>query len=152
MAEQIPKYTQGQSRSVAGFCYLQALKVLSGELNVHNDDSDFLLLPMDMLAGFVLELFFKAHLLHNGVPDRDVRRFGHDLDAALSKSKELGLPFVAGLDELVSDIGAGHKDFTFRYVESGGDVPKVSWKKVIPILDALRAEVGRSDPQYTADA
>jgi hypothetical protein len=89
MANNNPKYTQGQSRSVAGFCYLQALKVLSGELNVQNDDPDFLLLPMDLLAGFVLELFFKAYLLHNEVPEVDVRRFGHDLDAALSKSKEL---------------------------------------------------------------
>jgi len=106
------------------------------------------LLSMSLLAGFALELYFKAWLLASGRPSRQVRAYGHKIRELYAEAKAEGLPATTGLSELVDALATGHQDFTFRYLNDGDVVQNIRWSVAVQVLDKLDnvvdAKVGAS--------
>lgn len=93
-------------------------------------------LPMSMLAGFALELYFKAWLLEVGRPPKEVKEYGHRLTDLYADVRKEGLPDIHLLDDLVSKLG-GHEDYTFRYIEERSTVASIIWDAAIQVFIEL---------------
>jgi hypothetical protein len=106
------------------------------------------ILPMSTLAGFALELYFKAWLLSSGYPSPKVRAYGHRVNKLYAEAKIAGLSPIDRLDELVDSLSKGHEDFTFRYIDDGDEVRKLNWELAFTVLHNLDrvvdAKVGAS--------
>ena len=101
------------------------------------------LLPMSMLVGFALELYFKAWLLAAGRPSLEVQRYGHRMKELYAEARKDGLPLIPKLDEMVAAVSAGHEDFSFRYIKDGKTVNTINWEAAFLPLDELDTVVDR---------
>ncbi len=92
-----------------------------------------------MLAGFALELYFKAWLLEVGRPPDEVKAYGHQINDLYAEVIKEGLPVVNLLGQLVGALSKGHgrPDFTFRYIEEGSEVANIKWDVVFEIFEKL---------------
>lgn len=126
------------NRFAAARGYLEAIKMICTSPHMNSESRVvYTVLPLNMLAGFALELYFKAWLLLQGEPSRKVRAYGHKVEKLFAEAQSLGLPAVQDLDQLVDAMAAGHEDFTYRYIEEGADVNLVRWELAVPVFDAL---------------
>lgn len=133
--------TEAASRFMTAYGYLEAIRLIREHPNVSEEQVVFTVLPLNMLAGFALELLFKAWLLEAGVPSLTVIRFGHRIADLFAETERLGLPKIDNLDALVAALGPGHGDFTFRYIDSGTLVDIIVWPNVMPVFEALKEVV-----------
>lgn len=99
------------------------------------------ILPLNMLTGFALELYFKSWLLAAGRPSDKVRGFGHKVGSLFNEVLSEGMPAISQLDEVVNALASGHEDFTFRYLESGDQINLINWEPAFQALDQLDAAV-----------
>jgi hypothetical protein len=134
---------EAANRYLTAMGYLEALAIICSD----DDDSELgprnaiMTLPVNMLAGFALELLFKAWLLASGKGSVSVRGYGHRLRSLFDEAMAFGLPNIDGLSAVVDDLAVGHQDFTFRYVNSGDEVRSPDWWLAFPALGSLRDAV-----------
>ncbi|MBU0556449.1 MAG: hypothetical protein KKD64_02810 [Alphaproteobacteria bacterium] len=79
------------------------------------------ILPLCMLTAFALELYLKAWLLASNEPSNHVRAYGHRLRDLVESCINHGLPYQPELLKLVGQVMEGHGDYTYRYLEAGGE-------------------------------
>jgi len=112
------------------------------------------LLPLSMLCGFSLELYFKAWLLACGYASHKVRGYGHAIGLLYRDATIERFPAIAGLDQLLIALQTGHEDYTFRYINDGDRVNAVDWEAAFAILnsvdDAVDTRVGASTSRNLA--
>ena len=117
---------------------------------LRSDESKVVLtvLPMNMLIGFALELYFKAWLLDAGRPSAKVKALSHEITALHNEARIEGLPLIPLLDQLVEALSPGHEDFTHRYINSGDEVSLIKWPLAFAALQdldtAVDAKIGAS--------
>lgn len=139
------------NRFAAARGYLEAIKMICTSPHMDSENRVVItVLPLNMLAGFALELYFKAWLLSQGRPSKEVRAYGHKVAKLFADAQSFGLPAVKDLDQVVDSLADGHEDFTYRYIEQGADVNLVRWELALPILDVLdnivEAEIVKAQP------
>jgi hypothetical protein len=133
--------SEALNRYITAKSYMEACKLI--QTSSHYEGSRIIqsVLPLHMLLGFSLELFFKAWLLGKGEGSSEVRAFGHRLAELFSASQASDLPNIAGLGSLVSLVAAPHEDFTYRYIGDGATVTTANWPVVLTVLDDLDVAV-----------
>lgn len=130
--------TEAVSRFAAARGYLEAIKMICTSPHMNSEGRVvYTILPLNMLAGFALELYFKSWLLLKGRPSKEVRAYGHKVGTLFSAARNHGLPDVDKLDQVVESLGPGHEDFTYRYINSGDEISLIKWELAIPALDSL---------------
>ena len=118
--------------------YIEAIKMICTSPHIDSEQRVAMtVLPLNMLAGFALEIYFKAWLLAAGRDSKTVKAFGHKVTELYGEALGEDLPDVAQLPELVQALGEGHEDFTYRYIDSGATVNLIRWEYAIAVLDAL---------------
>ena len=77
--------------------------------------------------GFAIELGLKSYVVHRGGSERDIRKLGHDLTAALNECSRRGYkPGNSLFPQLIADISPTHKDHSVRYLRgTGATLPKI---------------------------
>lgn len=95
------------------------------------------LMPLSMLAGFGVELMFKAWLLDCGKTPKEVRGYGHDIAKLYDDVKAEGFPADDNFDKLVDAFKTGHKDFTYRYIDDGDEISNINWDVAFPVLSRM---------------
>jgi hypothetical protein len=69
--------------------------------------------------GMAIELALKRFLVHHGLTERDLRRFGHDLATLLAEAEAHGLTSTGSRHFRVSVLGANYEDRIFAYPSEG---------------------------------
>ena len=95
------------------------------------------ILAMSQLAGFALELYGKAWLLGHGLDAEKVRKYGHDITKIYKDAEQHGLVVSDSIRELIDAFVAGHKDFTFRYIEKDVSVNTINWTAAFAVFAQL---------------
>lgn len=95
-----------------------------------------------MLAGFAVELYLKAYLLHSGVSAEDLRKkkYGHDLDALAAEAKARGVP-TQSYQPLITLLATKHKSFEYRYMKTGENYPAMRLDSFFQRLNDLDVTV-----------
>jgi len=118
--------------------YFQSAIMICRSPERHNEHREMLtILPMSMLLGFALELYFKSWLLASGRTSKKVRAFGHRVGDLYADAKAEMLPTIRFLDELVDALSQGHEDYTFRYIDDGDEVKNINWEIAFAVLNEL---------------
>jgi hypothetical protein len=134
---------EGANRFMTALGYVEAAKMTCcGPIGVTSPPNAVMILPVNMLSGFALELYLKAWLLFSGRSSVTVKGYGYRLRDLFEEAKSAGLPKIDGLDDVLADLAEGHADFTFRYVNSGDVVRTPDWAKAFPIFEELHDAVG----------
>lgn len=135
-----PYDSEAMLRYVTAKGYIQSCKIIL--YSEHYEKNQTLtLLPMHMLAGFSIELYFKAWILGAGGESAKVKKYGHDIFSLFSDVKNIGLPYINGIDALVEQFSGSHSDFTYRYIESGAVVRDTHWPIALKVFDDLDTKV-----------
>ena len=118
-----PSYSEIGFAKLAGD-FMKAAKLLAGECDagvVHEHGSSLdLLFPFLFLIGHALELAYKAVLVANGAPEKDLKQIGHDLAECRQKIQACCPDLLAsleepGTDEIVGRIGLYYNAKAFEY-------------------------------------
>jgi len=77
------------------------------------------------VLGFTVELYLKAFLAKDGMPDSELwkKKYGHNLSNLFDEAQKRG--FAVCLPEMtaiINFLGSGHADYGYRYVQDGGYV------------------------------
>ncbi|MGN6123885.1 MAG: hypothetical protein ACTHOJ_13115 [Sphingomonas oligoaromativorans] len=144
-AEHHSDRVEGANRYLTALGYVEAAKInCLGPGGILGPRNAIMTLPVNMLAGFALELYFKAFLLFSGLNSKVVRGYGHHLRDLFDVAKSMEMPAINGLDKLVDDLAEGHEDFISRYVDSGDAIRTADWKVAFSIFERLHDVVGRA--------
>ena len=96
-------------------------------------------------AAQCLELTLKAHLLHIGVSEKDLRNptlFGHDLVKAWDKCVSAGLGIPATMPDWAAKLNGGHQaPFLFRYAQDNTGIVLAPKSVVLAGLSDAMAKV-----------
>lgn len=128
--------TQAEHRAGTAKAYVEASKMIYMSPHAGPNTAPTVM-PMNMLVGFALELYFKSWLLSHGESSGKVQSYGHAIGKLYFDASLKGLPVIPRLSEIVSLLSAGHKDFTFRYSEPGDSVETLNWGPTFEVLDQL---------------
>lgn len=71
--------------------------------------------PQHALFGHAIELVLKAYLLFNGVSDKRLKKYGHQLEKLHDRSVDLGLPKDARVVRMVGFINRPYLTAMARY-------------------------------------
>jgi hypothetical protein len=99
------------------------------------------LMPKSLLAGFALELYFKAWLRFDGFTGAQLKGLGHNLTKAFERCVKRGLR--DGYREVVSRFAERHLDLGYRYMDPNGQYNHPNFEAVIKLLWLLDEEVYR---------
>ena len=69
--------------------------------------------------GMAIELALKSFLVHHGVTEKDLRRFGHDLAGLLREAEVHGLTSSGSRHFRLSVLGANYEERIFAYPTEG---------------------------------
>ena len=100
-------------------------------------------MPFYFLAGFAVELAFKAVILRSGSGEEVLRKLGHRLDDCYLSAQKCG--FVPtdkdSTDRMVSGLNRTHRDFSFRYVPDVEVISVIGPGRILLVLAAMLADV-----------
>ena len=121
--------------------YAAALEVLKDRLS--ND----MVAPMGLLASQAIELGLKAYLLHSGCDEGDLKKIGHDLEAAWACAAESGLGLGTAPSFSVQVLSLSHNSpYLFRYpqdkVAVGITPPDALYMEVRGLLATVTDKIG----------
>lgn len=137
---------------VAAWSYANAMELLLPSLEGpgnHNLNS-----PYALLAGFSLELAFKAYLRGNGMSDDGLRDLGHDLSDAFAAAERHGLQPTERprLEDVLRRIRRAHKHHLMRYIPASVERIGLPWPDVALLtIRQLLDDVDQQAPQIAAD-
>lgn len=102
-------------------------------------------LSFHMLCGFSAELYLKAFLLHNGVPESELRKANvrHDLHALHALAARHGLSDGAA-KKLTDFLGKHHKTYEFRYMSPESVYEIMNLVEVFLAFSSLDNEVDKA--------
>lgn len=110
----------GRGYWIAAHSYLSAIRKLVDAAD--NDEGIVLsVLPINFLAGFCLELQFKAWLALKGWEEKRIIGLRHRVGQAFEAACAEGLPAISDLESFVNILKAGHESYDFRYLNAGVD-------------------------------
>lgn len=127
-------------RYVTAKQYMNAIEVLDTSPHYNSSNIVLKILPVHLLLGFSLELYFKAWLLGDGMPPGEVRRFGHEIKSLFEECIDRGMSDIPQLEGLVDLAEQGHtrdNNFTFRYFDSRRQYLVMNWHQDRQILSSL---------------
>ena len=87
-----------------------------------------------------VELHLKALLLHRGMGEERLKRFGHDIYKLLEevkKDRAVKIGKVEGLSEFVNTWGPSYKEHSYRYMKEAYEYNKFNIAIVLKIIDHL---------------
>lgn len=132
------------NRYITAKGYFQAIYMIWQSPDNKSPESTVMtVLPMNMLAAFSLELYFKAWLLQSGKSSNEARAYGHDLNKLYADCKSASLPKLHALDDVVALFSGPHGDFSYRYIEDGAVLQTANWSNVLGVMTRLDTEVDR---------
>lgn len=151
---------EASDRYVTAKQFFYAIQVLQGSTH-YCGNPVFSYLPVHMLLGFCLELYFKAWLLADGVSSREIRarNYGHNLMFLHNQCLKRGFAdqgavnqiYATNLKGLVELAEQGHtstNNYTFRYFDRRKEHNGMNVAQDIDILkeldDLVDTKVGAS--------
>jgi len=104
---------------MAAYSYASAMRMLVIEVNAPG--KHHLGAPFALLAGFALELGFKAVIASQGANEDELRSIGHSIERAMSRAEDAGLrPRDRGeLERIVNLLELPHRQLQMRYIPGG---------------------------------
>lgn len=130
------KFTEAQHRYATARGYLQTVRTIQLSPIYPGREITFIL-SMHLLAGFAIELYFKAWLLQAGMPSSEVRKLGHNLARLFHEVAQHNFPNIAQLSEIVGIFAAPHKELIYRYLDEGDSIDAANWPIVLAVLSEL---------------
>jgi hypothetical protein len=77
--------------------------------------------------GIAIELALKSFLVHHGLGERDLRRFGHDLSALFNEATRLGLTHTGSRNFRLNVLGVNYEKRIFAYPADGNLASIMPW-------------------------
>ncbi|UVO55037.1 hypothetical protein [Sphingomonas sp. SUN039] len=100
-------------------------------------------MPFYLLAGFAVELAFKAVILRSGRDESVLRKAGHRLDDCYKLAQESGFQPTdrESTDRLVAGLSQSHRELSFRYVPDVEVITVINPVRVSTVLAALLNDI-----------
>lgn len=96
--------------------------------------------PTHLLFGFALELYLKAWLLADGMPSKDVRRYGHKIIDLSQDAIKRGFPSDPAIIAIIDHVAKPHGqdgDYTYRYSGPKDEIVPLDWTAIWPAVQKL---------------
>jgi hypothetical protein len=99
--------------------------------------------PIGMLAGHAIEAGLKSYLTLKGATEKDLRRIGHDLEAAWLEARARGLDILPATPTWLRGVNFSFENLRYRY-RGGGWLPRRD--VFLETIEDLVDTVGRALP------
>ena len=119
--------------------YVQSLYlILTNPARLQAPDDTSFYPAFGLLAGFAVELYLKAYLIHRGVSTADLRKgaVAHKLAILAAMCKTKGLSDVK-LDWLVRKLGDHHASYEFRYMKPSSEFYPIDLHRLFKAFSRL---------------
>jgi len=98
---------------------IDGARMYAASADATNDKYPNALHVLSHLLGMSVELSLKAYLVLNGVTEKELRKWGHDLGLLYEKAQEFGFLYTGSRNFRLRVLGANYQARIFAYPQEG---------------------------------